>query len=161
MKFLDSHYEEYIQAVNNISLHPTLTKKLQSFPDNLNQVKNVIFYGPSGVGKYSQVLNCIKKYSNSELAGNTWYHVAGIIRGPTDMDIYINGVQDVGSYDGSGSSLRYSAGNATLDGKSITGTLFSGDIDEPMFFNRALTADEVKELYEGDKPDLPFQCLIR
>ena len=67
MKFLDSHYEEYIQAVNNISLHPTLTKKLQSFPDNLNQVKNVIFYGPSGVGKYSQVLNCIKKYSNSEL----------------------------------------------------------------------------------------------
>ena len=67
MKFLDSHYEEYIQSVNNISLHPTLTKKLQSFPDNLNQVKNVIFYGPSGVGKYSQVLNCIKKYSNSEL----------------------------------------------------------------------------------------------
>ena len=67
MKFLDSHYEEYIQSVNNISLHPTITKKLQSFPDNLNQVKNVIFYGPSGVGKYSQVLNCIKKYSNSEL----------------------------------------------------------------------------------------------
>ena len=67
MKFLDSHYEEYIQSVNNISLHPTLTKKLQSFPDNLNQVKNVIFYGPSGVGKYSQVLNCIKKYSSSEL----------------------------------------------------------------------------------------------
>ena len=67
MKFLDSHYEEYIQSVNNVSLHPTITKKLQSFPDNLNQVKNVIFYGPSGVGKYSQVLNCIKKYSNSEL----------------------------------------------------------------------------------------------
>jgi hypothetical protein len=67
MKFLDSHYDEYIQSVNNISLHPILTKKLQSFPDNLNQVKNVIFYGPSGVGKYSQILNCIKKYSNSEL----------------------------------------------------------------------------------------------
>ena len=67
MKFLDSHYEEYIQSVNNVSLHPTLTKKLQSFPDNLNEVKNVIFYGPSGVGKYSQVLNCIKKYSNSEI----------------------------------------------------------------------------------------------
>jgi hypothetical protein len=67
MKFLDSHYEEYIQSVNNVSLHPTITKKLQSFPDNLNEVKNVIFYGPSGVGKYSQVLNCIKKYSNSEL----------------------------------------------------------------------------------------------
>jgi len=67
MKFLDSHYEEYIQSVNNVSLHPTITKKLQSFPDNLNEVKNVIFYGPSGVGKYSQVLNCIKKYSSSEL----------------------------------------------------------------------------------------------
>ena len=67
MKFLDSHFDEYIQSVTDISLHPTITKKLQAFPDNLSLVKNVIFYGPSGVGKYSQVLNCIKQYSNSDL----------------------------------------------------------------------------------------------
>ena len=67
MKFLDSHFDEYIQSVTDISLHPTITKKLQSFPDDLSLVKNVIFYGPSGVGKYSQVLNCIKQYSNSDL----------------------------------------------------------------------------------------------
>jgi len=67
MKFLDSHFDEYIQSINKISLHPTITKKLQSFPSNLNNLRNVIFYGPSGVGKYSQILNCIKKYSASEL----------------------------------------------------------------------------------------------
>ena len=67
MKFLDSHFDEYIQSVTDISLHPTITKKLQAFPDDLSLVKNVIFYGPSGVGKYSQVLNCIKQYSNSDL----------------------------------------------------------------------------------------------
>jgi len=67
MKFLDSHFDEYIQSINKVSLHPIITKKLQSFPSNLNNLRNVIFYGPSGVGKYSQILNCIKKYSASEL----------------------------------------------------------------------------------------------
>ena len=67
MKFLDSHFNEYIQSVNKVSLHPTLTKQLQTFPSNITDLKNVIFYGPSGVGKYSQILNCINKYSNSEL----------------------------------------------------------------------------------------------
>ena len=67
MKFLDSHFNEYIQSVNKVSLHPTLTKQLQTFPSNITDLKNVIFYGPSGVGKYSQILNFIKKYSASEL----------------------------------------------------------------------------------------------
>lgn len=67
MKFLDTYFDEYIQSVNKISLHPKLTKQLESFPDDINNLKNTIFYGPSGTGKYSQLLNSIKKYSNSKL----------------------------------------------------------------------------------------------
>ncbi len=67
MNFLDTHFDEYIQSVNKVSLHPHITKKLQSFPTNIEKLKNVIFYGPSGVGKYSQLLSCINKYSNTNL----------------------------------------------------------------------------------------------
>jgi len=67
MKFLDTHFDDYIQTANQVSLHPTLKNKFDSFPDDINNLKNVIFYGPSGVGKYTQLLLAIKKYSHSEL----------------------------------------------------------------------------------------------
>jgi hypothetical protein len=67
MKFLDTHFDDYIQTANKVSLHPTLKKKFDSFPSEINELKNVIIYGPSGVGKYTQLLLAIKKYSPSEL----------------------------------------------------------------------------------------------
>lgn len=67
MKFLETHFEEYIQVSKKNNLHPKLEKVLQKFPDKLCKLKNIIFYGPSGVGKYTQMLNAIKKYSPSEL----------------------------------------------------------------------------------------------
>ena len=67
MKFLESHFEEYINSNKKISLHPKLNKLYESFPEKICDLKNMIFYGPKGVGKYTQVLSCIKKYSNSDL----------------------------------------------------------------------------------------------
>ena len=68
MKFYESHFEEYIVSNQKINLHPKLEGVfLKNFPDSIQQLKNVIFYGPSGVGKYTQVLRAIKKYSPSEL----------------------------------------------------------------------------------------------
>jgi len=67
MKFYETHYEEYINASQQENLHPKLSKILNVFPEKINDLKNVIFYGPSGIGKYTQMLNCIKKYSASEL----------------------------------------------------------------------------------------------
>ena len=68
MKFYESHFEEYIVSNQKINLHPKLESVfLKNFPDSIQQLKNVIFYGPSGVGKYTQVLRSIKKYSPSEL----------------------------------------------------------------------------------------------
>ena len=67
MKFLDTHFDNYIQASNNISLHPVIKKKIDTFPSDINDLKNVVLYGPQGVGKYTQMLNIVKKYSPSEL----------------------------------------------------------------------------------------------
>jgi hypothetical protein len=67
MKFYETHYEEYINASQRENLHPKLSKILNVFPEKINDLKNVIIYGASGIGKYTQMLNCIKKYSPSEL----------------------------------------------------------------------------------------------
>ena len=44
-----------------------LEKIYEKFPNSLHEFKNVIFYGPAGTGKYSQLLKSIKKFSPSEL----------------------------------------------------------------------------------------------
>jgi Cdc6-like AAA superfamily ATPase len=67
MKFYESHFEEYIIENKRENLHPKLEKLYSKFPKEINKLRNLIFYGPSGVGKYSQMLKAIKKYSPSEL----------------------------------------------------------------------------------------------
>jgi len=67
MKFYETHFEEYIAENNRENLHPKLQKIYEKFPDSIQEFKNVIFYGPNGTGKYTQMLKSIKKYSPTEL----------------------------------------------------------------------------------------------
>jgi len=67
MKFNDTSYEDYINNTINCNLHPQLLDVYKRFPKNINDLKNLIFYGPSGTGKYSQCLYILKKYSPSSL----------------------------------------------------------------------------------------------
>lgn len=67
MKLNDVHFEDYINEVCKFNLHKKIEKYYERFPDTLDKLGNLIFYGPSGVGKYSQMLYAIKKYSPSEL----------------------------------------------------------------------------------------------
>ena len=65
MKFYEDHFDEYLTANKRFNLHPTLHTIYCKFPKN--KMCNAIFYGPSGVGKYTQMLLAIKQYSPSEL----------------------------------------------------------------------------------------------
>jgi hypothetical protein len=68
MKFYDTHFEDYIKSNKEQSLHPKLSKLYnETFPKTLKELKNIIFYGPKGVGKYTQMLAAIKRYSPSDL----------------------------------------------------------------------------------------------
>jgi hypothetical protein len=68
MKIYETHFNEYINKNEIKSLHPKMNKIYNdSFPLLLNDLKNIIFYGPSGIGKYTQMLCSIKKYSLSNL----------------------------------------------------------------------------------------------
>jgi len=67
MKFFESHYDEYVREVDRLSLQPSVKKIISSFPSDITELPNIIFYGPSGVGKYSHALYTISKYSPSRM----------------------------------------------------------------------------------------------
>ena len=67
MKFYETHFEEYTTKAKTENLHPKLDKMFSKFPATLSNLKNLIFYGPSGVGKYTQMLQSIQKYSPTNL----------------------------------------------------------------------------------------------
>lgn len=67
MQIKDLHWEHYIDKVENDSFHPSLKNIYSILPDNIQAFPNLIFYGPTGSGKYSQMLSAIKKYSNNHL----------------------------------------------------------------------------------------------
>lgn len=66
-KFHESHFDDYVSSVKRFNLHPKNEKLYKKFPKRLQDLKNVIFYGPAGTGKYSQALYSIRNYSQSEL----------------------------------------------------------------------------------------------
>jgi hypothetical protein len=67
MKFYETHFEEYLAEHGRVNLHPKLEGVYARFPATLDKLKNLIFYGPSGTGKYTQMLSAIKRYSPREL----------------------------------------------------------------------------------------------
>lgn len=67
MKHYETHFDDYVQSAEKHSLHPELKYVLSEFPSDFADFGNIIVYGPSGVGKYTQVLNILKKYSPSQL----------------------------------------------------------------------------------------------
>lgn len=64
---IEQHFEEYINEVDKHNYHTDLVKIYEKFPDTMEEFTNLLFYGKSGVGKYSQMLYSIKRYSPSSL----------------------------------------------------------------------------------------------
>jgi hypothetical protein len=67
MKYYETLFEEYIQSAKKYNLHPELASYFSKFPPNIKQLNNLIFYGPGGSGKYTQLLLFLEKYSPSRL----------------------------------------------------------------------------------------------
>jgi hypothetical protein len=67
MKYYETHYEEYIHSVEQYNIHPELSVIYDNLPKNRIDFGNLIIFGPTGSGKYSQVLYFLKKYSPTKL----------------------------------------------------------------------------------------------
>ena len=67
MKYYETFFYEYIQSKNTFNVHPELNKVINKLSNNVNELQNLIIYGPPGIGKYSTSLQIINKYSTNEL----------------------------------------------------------------------------------------------
>lgn len=67
MKFMETHFDDYLRSTNMTNIHPKIAKLYAKLPTHFKDFKNIILYGPSGVGKYTQMLKIVSKYSSSEL----------------------------------------------------------------------------------------------
>ena len=56
----------YLNSTKN--LHPELNDIITHLPNNINDLRNIIMYGSLGIGKYTQALKIVHKYSPSGLA---------------------------------------------------------------------------------------------
>jgi hypothetical protein len=80
-------------------------------------------------------------YGTSNLAANTWTHLAATYDGTT-LRLFVNGTQ-VSSSARSG-SLATSNGPLSLGGDPLYGQYFSGRIDNVRIYNRALTPAQIQ-----------------
>ena len=66
MKYYETTFEDYIYSTNQQNYHHELISIFEQLPAKMEDLQNIIFYGPPGSGKYSQILRLIKKYSPSQ-----------------------------------------------------------------------------------------------
>ena len=67
MKYLSSRFDEYIAECEKKNIHSNMKPIFSDLQNNINKLSHLIFYGPPGIGKYTQSLMFIKKFSISNL----------------------------------------------------------------------------------------------
>ncbi|MFK7888631.1 MAG: LamG-like jellyroll fold domain-containing protein [Gammaproteobacteria bacterium] len=84
------------------------------------------------------------------IAEGEWVHISAVLRGPTDMKLFVNGAEECGTYSGNGGALAYNANEAAVgryDISQLTNeNYYSGKIDELSFYSRGLNAFEIAQL---------------
>jgi len=106
-------------------------------------------------GKYQWFVNTTSGYSNMGLGGTApvgqWVHMVGTYDGST-VRFYVNGVQQYstpqsGTFPTDTTGLTIGASHN--DASHVAGEAFNGSIDEVTLYARALSAQEVSQLYQA------------
>ena len=84
--------------------------------------------------------------SNSVLSINTWHHICGVMNGST-ANLYVNGVLQIDN--GTISSIYNSDVNLTIGYYYTNSIFYNGSIDEVLIFNRALSQNEIRAIYNS------------
>ena len=56
MKYYETSFEDYIKSVENFNFHKKIEDVVMHKTSRFDDMNNLIIYGRSGIGKYSQVL---------------------------------------------------------------------------------------------------------
>jgi len=90
------------------------------------------------------------KTTGDVLSYGVWQHVVGVIRGPTDMTIYVDGVDVGGTYSGTGGAeLAHTSWNARIGSRRRYGGYFNGRMDDVRLYKDALNETQALELYNN------------
>jgi hypothetical protein len=90
---------------------------------------------------------------------DNWYHLVVIFNAHKNIRLFVNGVEQPGHYDdGTGSGMLYSdSGNGAIGmfrcNRPVRTCYFNGIVDDIRFYNRALSEQEIRMLYneiDGD-----------
>src|SRR3989338_10023570 len=88
----------------------------------------------------------VKETDNTYLNANTWYHLVGVVNG-SFVGLYKNGVLTANRSDFTG-TLRGGTGNVII-GSQTTSNFFNGTIDEFRIYNKSLSSEQIKSLYQN------------
>lgn len=87
---------------------------------------------------------------------NEWVHVAMVVNGPTDMQLFVNGLEVEGAYSGTGGTMNHNTYPIRIGLRSRHGPRwFSGGIDDVFVYDRNLSAPEITLLYGDSTFTLP------
>ncbi|MFH1229843.1 MAG: LamG-like jellyroll fold domain-containing protein, partial [Candidatus Aenigmatarchaeota archaeon] len=161
---------DYIDIGNPTSLNITnaITVEAWIYPINFSSSDGFIGIvdktrGSTGNGGYILQINSDQKgdfmvginatafleVATDVLSLNQWHHLVGTYYPGGNVSIYHNGVQ----YNGSSDQNNFSSNsNNIYIGLAGSGEYFNGTIDEVQVWNRSLSADEVRELYQSSAP---------
>jgi hypothetical protein len=78
-----------------------------------------------------------------------WYHIAVVSTFSGDVEIYINGIMDSNGSDFSATTMPKGI-LIGADPETKTAACFTGIIDEVAIFNRALSGEEISQIYQND-----------
>jgi|GEM_PF-3123774 len=127
-----------------------------SFEEDVNS--GVHFTSQSSTGKYAvgygdgsngYSSDSRRSYvSDSQIETGVWHHVAIVVNGPTNMEIYIDCDDFGGTHSGTGSGLQYSVDPGTIgrhdqNTQGVLAYYFNGVVDEFRYWDRALTEDDI------------------
>lgn len=106
-----------------------------------------LFYG-DGSGVDAAIDTRYKISAAGLFEAKRWYMVAGTCRGPTDFSLYIDGYDIGGTHGGTGGVMSVGLDPCDLGFKKVsTDQYFNGRMLQVMIWDRALTDDEVYQLY--------------
>lgn len=161
--------DDYVNMGNDSSLHPS-TFTLAAWIYHKGTIWNMIIGNEKTIGAntysgfwldidennrlYLLIGNCsgagclAPSYnplnSTNSITLNNWTHVVATYDG-YNMFLYINGIKDSNTANGAISYFNHS-NNLSIGKGGEYIHFFNGTIDEVMIFNRALSADEIKEI---------------
>lgn len=111
--------------------------------DNLNHL--AIAIGNGGAIGVSSRRTFVSDFA---VESGTWYHIVGIVEESLTMHIFVDDVEQTGSYSGTAVTYFQSSHDGVLGTTCNPSDYFSGVLDQFRIYNRILSAEEIEELYE-------------